>query len=110
MILHGTCTTKMVINTAFSDINRSQSALVLLKSGFNKDHFVLNKSNNYSIKLKSEGNTFVKQVDNQASFLSAKILLGLFLTALIVFVFQRIKGKRHIPVVVEDVVLSIVRD
>jgi hypothetical protein len=99
-----------VSNTAFSDINRSQSALVLLKSGFNKEHFVLNKSNNFSIKLKTEGNTFVKQIDNQASFLSTKILLGLFLTALIVFLIQKIKSKKHIPVPVQDAVLSIVRD
>jgi len=32
-----------VKNTAFKEIYKNQSALVLLKDGFNKEHFVLNK-------------------------------------------------------------------
>ena len=34
--------TVLVKNAAFQDIHRNQNALVLLKEGFNKEHFVLN--------------------------------------------------------------------
>ena len=50
--------TVQVKNTAFQDINKNQSALVLLKEGFNKEHFVLNDANDHTLNLYVEGNTF----------------------------------------------------
>lgn len=99
-----------VTNTAFRDINRSQSALVLLKKGFSKEHFVLNKSNDFALNLNVEDHKFVKQTDNQANFLSTKILLALVVLGLVVFIYQKIKEKRQVPISIKTAVLTIVKD
>ncbi len=47
-----------VTNTCFKDIHHNQSALYILKSGFDKKQFTLNEANHYSIKLAAQGNSF----------------------------------------------------
>jgi hypothetical protein len=63
-----------VTNSAFSDIHRNQSALVILKEGFNKEHFVLNNSNNHTLELNIKGNKFIETKLQTASILNIKML------------------------------------
>lgn len=64
-----------VTNTAFKDINRSQSALFLFKKGFSKEQFVLNNANNHTLALEVNENKFVKASENHANLFSNGILL-----------------------------------
>ncbi len=67
-------------NSAFKDIHKNQSALVILKEGFNKEHFVLKNENNHTLKLLVNQDKFVLETKNQASLFSSKtlfILLGI---------------------------------
>ncbi|WP_299252535.1 hypothetical protein [uncultured Lacinutrix sp.] len=78
--------TVFVKNSAFKDIHKNQSALVLLKEGFNKEHFVLNDKNNHTLNLIVDENKFVIKTKNQASFFSLNmfyILLGLIIIGLL---------------------------
>lgn len=71
----------LVKNSAFKDIHHNQSALVLLKEGFNKEHFVLNDDNNHTLKLVANNHQFVIEAKSEASFFTYKtflILLGIF--------------------------------
>ena len=65
----------MVKSTVFDDIHRSQSALVLLKEGFNKEQFVLNDANNHTMELQVNGNEFAEVEENNTSLISAGLLL-----------------------------------
>ena len=64
-----------VKNTVFDAIHRSQSALVLLKEGFNKEQFVLNDANNHTVELQVNGNEFAEVEENNTSLISAGLLL-----------------------------------
>jgi len=69
----------LVTNTAFKDIYQNQSALILLKEGFNKERFVLDNANEHTLSLAVDGNQFVEVGKNEASFFSTGIgviLLG----------------------------------
>ncbi len=69
----------LLTNTIFKDIHQNQSALILLKEGFNKDRFVLNNANDHTLALGVIGNEFVEVGKNEASFFSSSIgviLLG----------------------------------
>ncbi|MGJ8593424.1 MAG: DUF6702 family protein [Aquaticitalea sp.] len=83
-----------VKNSAFSDIYKSQSALVLLKGGFSKEHFVLNDDNNHTLKLVANNHQFVIEAKSEASFFTYKtflILLGIFaLTFLMKIIITKI--------------------
>lgn len=48
-----------ILNHVFQDIHRSQGAFVILKKGFDKNQFVLNKDNNYTLSLKTKEKQFV---------------------------------------------------
>ena len=65
----------LVKNTVFDAIHRSQSALVLLKEGFNKEQFVLNDANNHTVELQVNGNEFAEVEENNTSLISAGLLL-----------------------------------
>ena len=45
-------------NSTFSGISRNQSALVVMKSGFHKEQFVLNNKNEHTVKLLANNNQF----------------------------------------------------
>jgi len=64
-----------VKNTAFKDINRSQSAFFLFKEGFSKEQFVLNNVNNHTLALEVNGNEFVIASENHANLFSNGMLL-----------------------------------
>jgi hypothetical protein len=84
-------------NTSFEDVHRSQSAMVLLKDGFQKKHFILNNSNDYSLALEVNNNEFVQVVEQNASTFSSVIvfsLLGLIgLGFLIINILKRRKMR-----------------
>ena len=87
-----------VKNSAFKDIHHNQSALVLLKEGFNKEHFVLNDANKHNLNLKVEGNKFVEIVEKENSMVTSKIVLPLisvFLLALGIMAFIKINKKER---------------
>jgi len=65
-----------VKNTAFKDIYKNQSALVLMKDGFNKEHFVLNKTNEHSLNLEVGEDKFIKIVGNKIDISSSRILIA----------------------------------
>lgn len=60
----------VVKNTIFEDINRNQSALLLFKQGFAKEHFTLNAANEHTLALEVSGNAFREIGKNEASILS----------------------------------------
>ena len=64
----------LVKNTAFSDIHRNQSALIILKEGINKEHFVLNNTNNHTIQLSIKDAKFIETKLQTASILNIKML------------------------------------
>lgn len=45
-------------NTSFKDIQRSQSALMVLREGYSRKLFILNQDNGHAIDLKVEDNSF----------------------------------------------------
>lgn len=60
----------LVINTAFKDIYKSKSALIVLKKGYAKERFVLNEENKHTLALKAKDNKFVVSTTQEASILS----------------------------------------
>ena len=85
-----------VVNSAFNDIYKSQSALVLLKNGFDKEHFMLNDANNHTIKLVTDKNQFVAVESNKASLFSVNLLfvfIGICALSLLVFKKNNMKRK-----------------
>lgn len=86
--------TVFVKNSAFKDIHKNQSALVFLKEGFNKEHFVLNDKNNHALNLLVDKNKFVVKTENQASFFSYNMLFMLLGLAVVGFIFQKISIKK----------------
>jgi hypothetical protein len=46
-------------NSTFKDISRSQNALIILKNGFEKEQFILEKKNNHTVNLAVENSKFV---------------------------------------------------
>ncbi|WP_055444801.1 DUF6702 family protein [Lacinutrix himadriensis] len=81
-----------VKNSAFKDIHKNQSALVLLKEGFNKEHFVLNDKNNHALNLLVDKNKFLVKTKNQASFFSYNILfilLGITVAGLLTKIIMK---------------------
>lgn len=87
--------TVFVKNSAFKDIHKNQSALVLLKEGFNKEHFVLNNKNNHTLKLIKDDNKFVLENMNEASFFSIKTLFILFGILILAFILKTIISKKN---------------
>ena len=86
--------TVSVQNTAYKDIYNNKSALVLLKDGFNKEHFVLNKKNNHRLKLASKDNKFVVVTVNEASFFSPLILAALLMVLGLGFLLKAVISKK----------------
>lgn len=53
-----------VKNSSFKEIHRNQSALIILKSGFEKKHFILNNENQHTAHLAASGNAFIVRPEN----------------------------------------------
>ncbi|WP_452226906.1 hypothetical protein [Lacinutrix cladophorae] len=83
-------------NSTFQDVYNNKSALVLLKNGFNKEHFILNNKNKHTLKLVVNENKFVVETIKEASLFSYKLLLVLLVMLgasllLKVLVFKKIQ-------------------
>ena len=83
-----------VTNSSFQSVSRSQSALILLKKGFKKKQFILNKKNGYGLHLLATNNQFTpldpsiatsKPISNYSLYYLRGIvgLIGLFAIALL---------------------------
>jgi len=87
----------LVKNTAFEDIYKNKSALVLLKNGFNKEHFMLNEANDHTLSLQVDENEFVEIVPDKISFFSSKILMVfiafLILISLAIVIMKKINSN-----------------
>ncbi|MEO9893891.1 hypothetical protein [Aurantibacter sp.] len=68
----------IIKNTVFEDIQKNESALILLKEGFNREHFVLNDANNHTLSLDVDDHKFVEITEAKASFFSYEMLLIVF--------------------------------
>ena len=86
----------LVTNSAFKDIHQNQSALVLLKEGFNKEHFVLNNANDHTLSLAVNGNEFVEVGQNEASFFSSSLGVILFGIAAILILGLVVLGVGYV--------------
>ncbi len=86
-----------VTNTAFKDIHKSQSVLVLLKENFKKNQFVLRDSNNHKVSLLVNGNEFVEKTENKASFFSVYSMLVLLGFLGLGFLIQKIYKQQKSP-------------
>ncbi|MGJ8745629.1 hypothetical protein [Polaribacter sp.] len=71
-----------VKNSTFKDIHKNQSALLLLKSGFKKEHFILNNKNKHTLKLISDTNKFVLEGKNESLFSASIVSILVALIAL----------------------------
>jgi hypothetical protein len=67
----------VITNTVFEDIHKSQSALILLKEGFSKKHFMLNDANNYTLALQVDGNEFTEVTVQKANLFPPLLLFAL---------------------------------
>ncbi|WP_339836995.1 DUF6702 family protein [uncultured Maribacter sp.] len=64
-------------NSAFKDIHKNQSALMLFKKDFSKEHFVLNDANSHTLNLEVNGNGFIEVGKNEAGLMSYQIVFAL---------------------------------
>tara|TARA_R100001369_G_scaffold92165_3_gene135797 strand:+ start:749 stop:1411 length:663 start_codon:yes stop_codon:yes gene_type:complete len=83
-------------NSAFKDIHQNQSVLLLLKEGFSKERFVLNKANDHTLRLAVDGNEFVEVGKNEASFFSTGIGVIVLGVAAILVLGLTVLGVGHL--------------
>ncbi len=88
--------TVQITNTAFKDIHKNQSVLVLSKNGFKKKQCHMNDANEHTIKLLSVGNTF-KSAENDAAINDSSNYMWLAGTALMVLATLIIIAKIFKP-------------
>lgn len=93
-------TTIIISNSSFQDISRNQSALVLLKSGFEKQQFVLNNANNHLAMLEKNGLRFEyrtpeKKPENKSPF-NKSLLYGALGMAILCSLLFLIKRNRKV--------------
>ncbi|WP_430412513.1 DUF6702 family protein [Kordia sp.] len=82
-------------NSSFSDIHRNQSALVILKEGFNKEHFVLNNANKHTLELTVKDAKFIASKTQTASIFDLKMLGYLALILIPVGIYIRRKQQKE---------------
>ncbi|GHC51165.1 DUF6702 family protein [Ulvibacter litoralis] len=80
-------------NSAFKDIHRNQSALVLLKDGFNKEHFILNNANEHTVTLAITTDRFIETAETKPTYFSSKMLVVSLAILLLVSCFAMVKKK-----------------
>lgn len=90
--------TLFVKNGTFSHVSRNQSALILLKKGFQKEQFILNFKNEHTVKLIATDDKFILDTpqDKTQAYLLIFALIGL---ALVIAVFSFYKNKSNNDVV-----------
>ncbi len=84
-------------NSSFKDIHRNQSALVILKSGFSQDQFVLNNSNQHTAQLMADGTQFIQYAEATTSKSSSFLFLlaGMFALGLVTLSIYRLKNSGY---------------
>jgi hypothetical protein len=84
-----------VINTSFASIYRNKSALFVLKEGIAKSQFPLEKSNNHSVKIKLQENSFVldneKEAIQESNSMFIYLLLALIGLSMVFLIVKLIK-------------------
>ena len=63
-----------VTNTVFKDIHKSKSMLVILKKDSDKNQFILDEGNQYSVSLALKDDAFVEVKTSEASIFSLMTL------------------------------------
>jgi len=89
-----------VKNTSFEHISRNQAALVVLKKGFAKNQFMMNKENNHQLYLKAEDNKFEAldpKAEKQTNVYALVLLLGILLTGIAIFLLVNKQSKPASP-------------
>lgn len=79
-----------ITNSAFKDIYKNQSGLLVLKAGFKKEHFILNNKNSHTLKLIAGDDKFVVEEKKESSFSTTIVYISLAL----VLVYLIIKRKK----------------
>ncbi|SFW20868.1 DUF6702 family protein [Cellulophaga fucicola] len=83
--------TKLLVkNTAFTDVYKSKSALVILKKGFTKERFVLNEANKHRLELRAQDTNFVLSTTQEASIFSYQNLFVILCITGIGFMVKRV--------------------
>lgn len=90
-------TLMMVTNNSFKDINRSKSAFIILMDGYEKDHFVLEKDNNFTASIINTGSKFeLKEVSEKRnrniitySLLAISVILSVSLFTYFYFKYKK---------------------
>lgn len=83
--------TKLLVkNTAFTDVYKSKSALVILKKGFTKERFVLNDANKHRLVLRVQDTNFVLSTTQEASIFSYQNLFVILCIIGIGFMVKRV--------------------
>lgn len=84
-------------NTSFRDITRNQSALIILKKGFDKNQFVLNNENEHTANLTVEDSKFIATSSSKTSneMIDIYIILSvLAFTGVLVFLYAGDRKER----------------
>jgi len=89
-----------VINTSFSDILRSQSALILLKKDFDKKQIMLNKSNDYAVTVITSDNRFeefqhITKIGGRQTLYIITSVMGVLVILLLIFAYYRITSPKN---------------
>ena len=89
-----------VKNSSFKDIHHNQSALVLLKKGFEQEQFVLNDANEHTMQLVTNNNKFENSetITNTAQLVpfSLYTILGIVILSIAGIVYFGIKAKKQV--------------
>ena len=90
--------TLSVRNSAFKNIHRNQSALVILKKGISKEHFILNDANEHTLKLAIEGDRFI--VLGQENKITFRYYLYILIIAVLGYIlmlyYKKIKNNNAV--------------
>ena len=76
-----------ITNTAFQDIYKSESALVILKEGFTKERFMLNVKNKHSMLLNVDENKFVNANTTETQYATSTFFIILTISLLLLVLF-----------------------
>ena len=86
-----------VKNSAFMDIHKNQSALIVLKEGFLKSQFIMTNDNDHTIQLKAENNEFISignEIDESINLSTSFMIIGTIGILFIGFALYILRIKR----------------
>lgn len=80
-----------ITNSGFKDISRNQSALIVVKKGFEKQQFILNNNNDHSVNLIVDNSKFVEGKKQELNNYTIPIIcaLALLFSVIMLFVIYR---------------------